>query len=164
MRHASPRHPRPSDPALFALLATRYGSAADHLTRTGDRFRCFRRPVYVRTAFFAIWKGSCSGARPAVSSSSSRAPSLSMGPHPRLFKEHAVAIEFSVVRTPQWTPRGALSGFRSERTVLRLYMSLCSHDSSIVTDVVRIGCSCALLHARHNVSCIERAFFAHGRC
>ena len=49
----------------------------DHLTCTRDRFSCFRRPASVRRPSFSSWKRSCSGARPAASSSSSRAASIS---------------------------------------------------------------------------------------
>ena len=60
------------------------------------------------------------------------------------FKQHVMPIEFSMVSSLQWTPRGALSDFLVARVVLRMSMSLWSHGSSAVTDVVRTGTSCAL--------------------
>ena len=63
-----------------------------------------------------------------------------------LFQVACSGIDFLMVSSPLCMPRGATRGFHLERIILRLHMSLCSHDSSVVTDVVRIGCSCALLH------------------
>ena len=51
----------------------------DHLTCTCDRFSSFRRPASDRRPSFSTWKRSCSGARPAASSSGSRAASGLLG-------------------------------------------------------------------------------------
>ena len=137
----APRIPAPPETFRSRALcpvASRDTSAADHLSCTGDRFSRFRRPAYVRTASFSLWKRSCSGARPAVSSSSSRARRPSMCLQLYVFRYAGVVIEFSMFSLPQWMPHGASCGFLLEHTILRLYMSLCSRDAFAVTDVVRI--------------------------
>ena len=69
----------------------------DHLTYTRDRFSCFRRPASVRKPSFSSWKRSCSGVRPAASSSGSSAASNFDVLLARNFMQHVMAIEFSMV-------------------------------------------------------------------
>ena len=72
--------------------------------------------------------------------------SISMCRRRRLFMQRDAVIEFSMFRTPQWTMRVVLSGSPVEHADTRLRMSLYSRASSCVTDGVRIGSSCAVLH------------------
>ena len=106
----APRIPAPPETFRSRALcpvASRDTSAADHLSCTGDRFSRFRRPAYQRTASFFMWKGGCSGARPAVSSSSRRARSMSMCQQHCVLRHADMDIEFSMLSLPQWMPRGA---------------------------------------------------------
>ena len=60
--------------------------------------------------------------------------------------QHDMVIELSMFRFLLLTLHSALSDSLVERVDTRLRMSLCSCGTSAVTDGVRIGYSCAVLH------------------
>ena len=61
-------------------------------------------------------------------------PSISMCCGGRVFQRHVMAIEFSMLSSPQWTLFSALSGSLVERGKTRMRMSLRSRESFALTN------------------------------